>query len=263
MRGSYPRAVAATSIALRWLGLRLSTRLQHRGDVALVAVSNLVIASVGLVFLGTMFHHADGLGPWTARQAWFAWGFAETVAGLFHVCFAGLWVLNQRYLLGGELDRVLVRPVDPLAQVLIDNVALEDLAEVGLGVAVMLAAWPGGLGWRAALVPVYVVSALAVLGGLALIASAAGAWLRHRGTAVGLLVQGASMARYPLDVLGTPVRWALTVALPVGFAGWIPAREFLAEAGAGRWTPVVGMACLGIGVATWRASLRAYTSSGS
>jgi ABC-2 type transport system permease protein len=255
--------VIATSLALRWLALRVSTRLQHRGDLLLVAASNLVIASVGLVFLGTMFHHADGLGPWTARQVWFAWGFAETVAGLFYVVFGGLWVLNQRYLLGGELDRVLVRPVDPLAQVLIDNVALEDLAEVGLGVAVMIAAWPAGLGWRAVLVPVYLLSALAVLGGLALTASAAGAWLKHRGTAVGLLLQGASLSRYPLDVLGTPVRWALTVVLPLGFAGWMPAREFLAEAGAGRWTPVVGMACMAVGIVAWRKSLRAYTSSGS
>ncbi len=247
---------------------RLRTRLAYRGDVFAGFVSGTLLAVVGPVFITTLFQNVSTLGRWTAPEVLFVWGFADTVSGCFYVVFGGLYVLNRRYILGGELDRLLVRPVDAYAQLLLDNLALEELPTALLGLLVMAIALSWGLPspepWRWLLLPVWIAAGLATLGGVVTAIASLGFHLHHRGTAVGLSMQLTSFSRYPLDLFGSPLRWLLTV-LPFGFAGFYGACLFLPrpELQLYAWaTPAVGVVALVGGYAAWRVGLRRYTSVG-
>jgi ABC-type uncharacterized transport system permease subunit len=61
----------------------------------------------------------------------------EASVGLFWVMFKGLYVVNWQYTLEAELDRVLLRPMDPYLQILLDNLNLQDLPVLVLGLAVV------------------------------------------------------------------------------------------------------------------------------
>lgn len=252
----------------RMLRARLAIRLVYRADFVVNALGDLLLAAVGLVFLSTLFRHIPKLADWSMHEVLFCWGFAEAVVGLFFVCFQGLYVLNQRYILGGELDRVLLRPADPYLQVLADNVSLEDLPIFILGLAVMavagqdLAPLPA---YRWLLAPLFVLAGTGVLGGVLTAVSSTGFLLFHRGTTVGLVFQLSVFNRYPLDLFARPLRHFLTFLLPIGFAGFYPASLFLSQS---RWypwawaTPGVALVALAGGYAIWTRSLRHYTSSG-
>jgi len=252
-----------------FLAQRLKVRLAYRLDFLVNAVGEVLLAAVGLVFLGTLFAHIDALGAYSRAEVLFCWGFAETVVGLFFVAFQGLWVLNQRYIVGGDLDRVLLRPVDPYAQVLLDNVSWEDLPLVLLGAGVMAAAAPG-LGavpaWHWAMLPVLLAGGACVLGGVLTAVCSAGFHLHHRGTAVGLVFQLSTFSRYPIDLFALPLRLLLTWGLPLGFAGFYPASflmnrpEWHAYALA---QPFVGAAVLALGYAAFRFGLSRYASTGT
>jgi ABC-2 type transport system permease protein len=253
----------------RWLGQRAKTRLAYRGDFLVTAVGDVLLAAVGLVFLDALFAHVDALGAYSAAEVMFVWGFAECVVGLFFVIFGGLWSLNQRYLVGGELDRVLLRPVDPYVQVLLDNVSWEDLPIALLGGAVMAYA-AAGLGpvpaWHWALLPALLLGGAAVLGGILTTVSSAGFHLHHRGTAVGLVFQLSSFTRYPLELFGAPVRLFLTFVLPLGFAGFYPASFLMPRPEWHPWAlaqPLVGAAALAVGYGAFRFGLTRYASSGT
>ncbi len=248
---------------------RVKVRLAYRADFLALAASNLMLAGVGMSLLLALFQHLDQLGRYTASDMLFSWGFAECAVGAFYVIFGGLYALNQRYILGGELDRVLLRPLHPLAQVLLDNVSLEDLPTVGFGLVVMALVAPGLPAialWKWLLLPLLLASATAVLGGVLTLISSAGFHLHHRGTAVGLVFQLSTFSRYPMDLFASPLRLALTFVLPIGFAGFYPASLFL---GRTEWTayalasPIVGSVCLAAGLAGWRVGLDRYTSSGT
>ncbi len=253
----------------RWLGQRAKARLAYRADFFVTVLGDALLAAVGLVFLDTLFDHVEALGAYTAAEVLFCWGFAETAVGVFFVLFSGLWSLNQRYIVGGELDRVLLRPVDPYLQILLDNVSWEDLPIALLGAAVMAYAAPG-LGpvpaWHWAMLPVLVLAGAGVLGGLLTAVSSAGFHLHHRGTAVGLVFQLSTFTRYPIDLFAAPLRYLLTFALPLGFAGFYPASflmnrpEWHAYALA---QPLVGAGALAVGYAAFRFGLTRYASSGS
>lgn len=269
-RGVDRLPVGAFAALRLYVAQRVKVRLAYRADLVVNALGDVLIAAVGPLFLGTMFQHVRHLGDWSAPEVLFCWGFAEAVVGLFFTFFQGLYALNQRYILGGELDRALLRPLDPLAQVLLDNVSLEDVPIVVLGLGIMGAAVAWGLppvpAWKWALLPLFLASATAVLGGLLTGLASLGFHLHHRGTAVGLVFQLSTFNRYPLDLFARPLRWVLTFVLPLGFAGFYPAVFFLDRP---EWfvyaaaQPAVGLACAVGGYAAWRFGLGRYTSSGS
>jgi ABC-2 type transport system permease protein len=252
----------------RAASMRLKSRLAYRADLVAGVGSGLALAAVGPIFVLAMFAHVDTLAGYTGPEILFCWGFSEAALGLFYVGFAGLYVLNRRYILGGELDRVLLRPMDPYAQILADNLAFEDVAAVASGFLLMgAAAWwglPPVPAWRWILLAPLVLSATGVLGGIATAVASLGFHLHHRGTAVGLLMQLTSFERYPVEVFAKPLRWLITFVLPLAFAGFYPATFFL---GRSEWSafaaaqPFVAAACMAAGYAAWRVGLRRYTSA--
>ncbi|MFZ5476442.1 MAG: ABC transporter permease [Myxococcota bacterium] len=248
---------------------RLKVALHYRGDFVAGAVSNALIVAVGVVFLHALFANVPSLGGWGRAEILFCWGFAETAVGLFHVAFAGLAALNVRYVLGGELDRLLLRPGDAYAQLLLENLGVTDVSVVALGLAILAWAAPGLPplpAWQWALLPVYLVSATAVLGGLLTVFASVVFHLPHRGSAVGLVMQLSIFNRYPVDLFAPPLRVLLTWAVPLSFAGFYGAAFFL---GRPEWRPlayaqpVVAILAMAGGYAAWRVGLRRYTSAGS
>ena len=253
----------------RYLLMRAKVRLEYRGDFLLNAAGDLLVAAVGVVFLWAIFSHVPDIAGWTFHEVLFIWGMAETATGLFFVLFQGLWFVNQRYLLRGELDRVLLRPLDPYLQVLMDNVNLEDLP-VGLLGAGMLAVAIGGLDplslaqWL--MLPVFIAGGVAILGGVLTGVSSAGFRIHHRGTAVGLVYQSAVFNRYPLDIFQQRIQLMLTWVVPFAFVAFFPATWYC---GRTEWLPfafaqpaVAGVVFCG-GVALWKRGLLSYRSPGT
>lgn len=256
-------------VLLRCVALRLQARLAYRGDLLATVGVALLTSAVGPLFLLALFRHIPTLAGWTGPELLFCWGFADAVSGLFYVLFGGLYVLNQRYILGGELDRLLLRPLDPYVQLLVDHLSLEDLPTVGMGALIMGAAlaWglpPLGVGlwlW----LPLSVGMGTCVLGGVLTAVASLGFHLQHRGTAIGLTLQLSTFARYPLDLFASPLRAVLTWVLPFGFAGFYGAVGFLHHpdyATFAGFQPLVAGLSLGLGYGAWRVGLRRYSSRG-
>ena len=88
--------------------MRAKVRLAYRIDFLVGALGEGLVASIGIVFLWAVFRNVPSIRGWSFHEVFFVWGMAETATGIFFVLFQGLWVLNQRYLLQGELDRVLL-----------------------------------------------------------------------------------------------------------------------------------------------------------
>lgn len=265
--GGPPRTRAG--IWLRYAWMRAKVRLAYRGDFALLALGDLLVAGLAVLFLWSLFAHVPHTRGYRFSEVLLLWGMGEASAGLFLVGFQGLWALNQQYLLRGEMDRVLLRPLDAFGQVLLDHLNLEDLPLVGLGLAMIGLALPGlpplGLA-KALLLPVFVLSGALVLAGTLTAFSSLGFWLHHRGTAIGLVYQTTAFHRYPLDLFARPLRWLFTVVLPLGFVAAWPAAWLLGRAelvGPPLLQPLLGPLLMAAGHRLWRWSLRRYRSPGS
>lgn len=255
-----------------WLAVsrRVQSRMAARGDLAAGLLASLLGSAAGPIVVLTLFRQVPDLRGWTGPEVLFCWGFADAVSGAFNVLFGGLYVLNRRYVLGGELDRVLLRPMDPYLQVMLDNLSLEEIPATLLGLVLMGAAAFWGLPtiplWRWALLPAALLCGIAVMAGVISAFASLGFLLHHRGTAVGMVSQLGTFARYPLDLFGAPLRWLLTVVVPFGFAGFYGAVLVLGSADwqwYARLQPVAGLLALALGYGAFRLGLRHYGSSGT
>ena len=261
-RGASPRGIRAL-IYRAWVQLRAP--LRFRVDFLTSVLGNVMVMTVGGTLLATMFQHIPSLGGWSGWDVLFLWAWLETVIALAHFSCAGLLVFNRRYLVNGELDRALLRPGDPLLGVLVDNLASEELPGLGVAGSVLaFAAWKAQLGWAALAIVPGVLGSLAVFASILVVFASLGFHVRHSGTAVGVVFQAASYARYPFDLYPRALRVLLMVGM-FGFLAYLPASTLL-----GHSSPTLGLlhllAAAGAVVVAYGFfcfSLNKYSSSGT
>lgn len=244
-----------------WVQLRAP--LRFRMDFFTSVFGNVIIMAVGGTLLGTLFQHIPTLAGWTGWEVLFLWAWLETVLALAHFSCAGLFVFNRRYLMNGELDRILLRPGDPLLGVIVDNISGQDLPGVLVaGTVLGVAAWHVGLGWAGlALVP-GVLGSLGVFAAILVVFASLGFHVRHTGTAVGVVFQAASYARYPFELYPPAVRLLLTLGL-LGFLAYVPAATLLGRITMGWIHLPVAVIAMALAYGFFRFGLGRYHSSGT
>lgn len=244
-----------------WVQLRAP--LRYRMDFFTSVFGNVIVMAVGGALLGTMFQHIPTLAGWTVWEVIFLWSWLETVVSLAHLTCAGLLVFNRKYLVNGELDRMLVRPGDPLLGILADNVAGEELPGCAVAMTVLgVAASQLGLGWSGLMIVPGVVGSLAVFASILIVFASLGFHVRHSGTAVGVVFQAASYARYPFELYPRPVRMLLILGL-LGFLAYIPAATVLGRITMGWVHLPVAALCLAGAYGFYRVGLSRYSSTGT
>ena len=251
-----------------FVAMRMLVRISHRADFVLNAVGDVLVTVLGIALLSVIYARVPDVRGWTRDEALVAWGMGQASLGVFWMVFPGLYSVNRLYLLDGELDRVMLRPLDPYLQILLENANLHDVSMLAIGSALVMVAGHAGA-WSIvqwAMLPVLITSGGLVIGGLLTGLCAIGFWVQHQGTAVGLAYQLTAYARYPVDFLPRGLAILVTGVIPFAFAGFIPACFYLDRAPYSQlaWaTPLVGSACMAAGYAFFPYSLRRCASAGT
>jgi ABC-2 type transport system permease protein len=245
-------------------------RLEYRGDLIAGFVSDLVYQSVSIIFLLVVFQQVPTLAGWRQEEVFFIYGYFLLPYAFFNALSGGIWDFTDRYILKGELDRLLLRPANSLFQLLLEGVDLEPLVGLITGAAIML--WAGSalhVAWRwydfFILLLMTVGSTLVYLG-VYLALSCIGFWYDGRTGLLPLLWNVNNYGRYPTSIYNRALRVVLSWIFPFAFVGFYPASYFLRPEGFLAWallTPVIGLAFFGLAVTMWRVGIRRYHSTGS
>jgi ABC-2 type transport system permease protein len=200
----------------------------------------------------------------------FIYGFSLLPLGLFNLVSINLYRFAERYIAEGNLDRVLLRPVAPLAQVLFESFNVSGLNELWLGTGIMIYA---GLNLGLSFGPldvlvmlVLVPSAALVYLGVFLGITCVSFWHEDRMGLAPPVYNVIRFARYPLTIYGRGVQAFLLFVLPFAWVAFMPATWFVGDTGHARWallTPVVAAVVAFGALRLWRAGLRRYESTGN
>lgn len=248
----------------------LKVRLAYRVDFAIDLLANLVQAGVQIAVLGVLFAKVPSLRGWTYEQVLFIYGFSLLPLGLFNIVSVNLYRFGERYVIEGHFDRVLLRPVNPLAQILFEEFNIAGVNEIWVGVGVMAYASARlGLAWApvdllalALLVP----AAAAIFTGIFLALTAVSFWFEDRMGLAPPVYNVIRFSRYPLTIFSPLVRLFLTFVLPFAWVAFYPAAWFVGSPELrrlGLLTPLVGVIVLGLAYAVWCRGVRQYASTGS
>lgn len=254
---------------LQWAAIRSS--MQYRLNFAISIVLGAVYQGSGFAFVWVVLERFSAVGGWTFGQVAFLYGLRLVAHGLWGVPFGSLIGLDMR-VREGEFDRVLLRPLNPLVQVMTGELRVGPVGDLCMGIAIVaVAAGQAGISWS----PVTVAFCLAAVVGGAMVE---GAVLLSVWSLSFRLLEAMPLAfladdifsrfgSYPLHVFGAGVQWALTFVLPVAFMAYLPASAVLgvadhAPAWLGWIAPLVGIALFTAAYRFWRRQIRNYQSSG-
>ncbi len=247
------------------------TRLTYRFDFWIEVFSDLLSQGVNLAFIFIVFQHTPSLGGWSQAEIVFVYGFFMIPYGVFSTFF-NIWNFSERYIVKGEMDRVLTRPAHSLFQVLLENVDPPSLVGSFVGAIIMGLSWQQlGMSFHVldlVILLVFVIGAALIYGGIYTAISAISFYSDAPTGIVPLMYNIQSYGRYPVNIYNKLIRFILTWLLPFAFTGVIPASYFLEKkaddiSGLAMLTPVVGCIVFGVALWIWNTGVRRYRGAGS
>lgn len=266
----------ATELAIcrRLIGARIRGQAQYRGSFIAQIVGNLGVQLVELVAILILFSHFGTIGGWDVREVAFLYGLSSLSFGIAHFLGSGLEAFSGM-IRQGTFDRVLVRPVDALLQVLAADMQFRRLGEAIQGSIVLVVAIViGDIDWtwgRIVYLPVVVASGVLLYIALFAIEATVCFWTTEATEVLNAFTYGGSdMAQYPLHIYQGWLRSFLLFVVPIGFVIYLPSLYLLDKPdplglpGAAPFLAPVAATAFGlVAGGLWRLGVRHYRSTGS
>lgn len=245
-------------------------RLSYRADFFIGLATSVTATIFAFGFLLVLFSKIPRLADWSFEQALFLYGFSLIPYGLFNVISLNLYDFGNSYVIEGKFDRVLLRPVSSLFQVIFEAFRIESLHEVVIGlVAIGIASQRMGLDWG--VLDVLLLAFFGICGAIIYLAVflmlvSVAFWMEDRIGIAPPVWNMIAFGRYPLSIYSPYVQFLLSWIIPFGFATFYPTVRLLGrnEFHIYAWlVPVVAAAFAALALFTWRQGVRRYASTGS
>lgn len=258
----------------RLVGARIRAQWQYRTSFLLHLLSQTLVATLDLAVIAAIFGQVDSLAGWSGVEVALLYGLAGVAFGLADVLVSQVEE-GSRHIKAGTFDLFLLRPVPTLVHLCASEFALRRVGRViqplvVLAVALVVAP----IQWTpeaVALIPVTVMSGVAIFGSVWVATSSLAFWTVESQEVGNAFTYGGGLAaQYPIDVLGTWLRRLFTFVVPLAFVAYIPAARLLGRADASglpslaAWaTPAVAAGCVLAARAIWSLAVRHHRSTGS
>ncbi len=248
----------------------VKVRVSYRADFLIGLAASIAATLCAFGFLLVLFSRIPRLAGWRFEEALFLYGFALIPFGLFNVFSMNIYEFGNNFIIEGKFDRVLLRPVASLFQVLFETFRIESFHEVITGL--LAVAWASrrlGLVWSPADLALLVVFSLCggvIYISIFLLLSCVSFWYEDRLGVHPPVYNLIAFGRYPLTIYNQLVQFLLSWVIPFAFASFYPTVRLLGRGemrNVALLAPVVAAACFALMMFTWSRGLRQYSSTGS
>ncbi|MFB6191111.1 MAG: ABC transporter permease [Candidatus Nanohaloarchaea archaeon] len=256
-----------------WLYFRQfwKTRLIYKADFLTGFAAHSLSVVFSLLFLTLLFTQVNSIAGWTFDQMLFLAGVGGFIMNLHHIFLFNIYRLGDEYIVTGDFDRFLLRPLSPLFQVYADAVRDNSVAKLLVNIGILAYAiprldvalfTPGKMLYSAAAI----LSGVLIFAAVYLAFSSTAFWTGRSRAAIWLVFRLSDFRKYPYGIYGKAVQAILVTLIPIAFASFFPAAYLLEKPG---WTNFqVGALIAGpvfylLALQLWKLGLKNYSSTGS
>ena len=224
----------------------------------------------GMIFLYLVFQQIPNLKGWRLEQLIFIYGFAQIPRGIDHLFTDNIWLIAWRYVINGEFDRYMLRPMNVFFQVISEKLQPDAIGELLVGIGLTVYAVSKGIVLLDGLhIVMFVISILAgavIYTSIKLFFASIAFWIKISGPFLQVVYEMADFAKYPTEIYGKGIRFIITWVIPFAFVAYLPAKYFLVS---GSSMGIIGIECV-IAVVFWvvayalfQKGIRIYESAGN
>lgn len=253
--------------------LNLKAQAAYRGEFVLGLFFGLVWQGSMVLFAGVLLLRFPGLGGWKQGDVLLI-ASMRLISHSFYVALFGNLTSLSMFVQEGRMDGYLLRPMRTYRQVLLARFQVSSFGDLLAGVGIfVLAIFRLHIAWtplNASYIVFGTVGGMFVEAGIQTVLAIASLRFTGMYTWTGWFDQMIStFGNYPLNILPSPAKDALTFVFPVAFIAYLPAAIVTghsASTGLPLWltvaSPVIGVGFFFAMKALWYHSLRYYQSIG-
>ena len=245
-------------------------RLAYKADFFIAFFSSMAATVIAFGFVLVLFTKIPKLQGWSFYEILFLYAFSLIPLGFFNVVSWNLYEFGDIYIIQGRFDRILLRPVSTLFQVLSEKFRIESLQEVVTGLLVIgICVRKLGLSWTLAddlWFALMVACGAVIYLSVFLILTAVSFWFEDRVGIVPPVFNMLTFGRYPLTIYNVFIQFMLSWVIPFGFASFYPTTHFLGRRAFTPYfhlVPLVASGFFCLAVMVWNRGVRNYSSTGS
>lgn len=260
------------TISLLYFRQFFLARLEYKWDFLASLFASAVSAAMGIVFVLFLLEGSgvSGLGGWSSDQVLFIYGYAGIATAAFAVVAPNLYQFGDKYIIQGQFDRVLTRPLSSLLQVLSETFNLDALGNllvgfITLGVATVRLNLSFSFFDFIWIIFSGLCGAVILLSVFIIVASLSFHFEDRLGISAPVF-NLVAFGRYPLNVFNRTIQFFLSWIIPFAFVGFYPATYFFSEQMFHRMyllTPIMAAATATVAGLLWRLGVRSYSSTGN
>ena len=260
------------SLYLKLIGASLRSRMQYKVNFLFSAVAYAMISIVDFLLLAAILYRFDDIKGWSLYEVGVLYGIASAGIALYR--FLAPEIHNfERYMIQGEFDSLLIRPVSPLLLLLSKNIDLGKIGGVAQGLLVIGISLVG-LGYEGRVsaslllyIPIAIVAGFVISFSMGLITATIAFWTqRIKDFQTFTLYAPFNAANYPMSIYPGWLKFIFFTVVPVAFVNYVPVIYLLDKGGSLVnlfITPIVAAIALILSYMFWRFGIRNYHSTGS
>lgn len=254
----------------KFLQQYIKTLIEYRADFILGLIGFLFVQSIGVIFIGLIFNNIPSLKGWSFYEILFIYGFAQIPRGIDHVFTDQLWIFSWQTIVEGKFDKYLVRPLNPLFQVIVEKFQPDGFGEIIIGSILLIFSWIK-LGVEVTAIKIIslvivIIFASFIYTAIKLAVASIAFWVKFAQSYLFMVYQLSTFVKYPITIYPAWIRGILTFIIPFAFTGYFPSAYLLGKGGFASgvlMTCFIGIISLLVAYRIWLIGISRYESSGS
>lgn len=249
----------------------LKLRMAYRWDFLASILSNTLVTISGLLFVVFLLggKSVNSMQDWSRDEVLFIYGYSMIAMAMFSCIAPNLYRFGDKYVIEGQFDRILLRPLNSAAQVLFESFNLESVGSLMVGVGVILYS-ADALGITFGLIDLLWIIISSVSGAVILLAVFViiASCSFHFEDRIGIappVYNLIAFGRYPLPVFNDLIQFILKWVIPFAFVAFYPSTHFFERHDFKTFcylTPVIALLFVSLAGVVWRFGVSRYKSTG-
>lgn len=246
-------------------------RMQYKMNFIFSVVSYGIIMMIDFVLLAAILNRFDSVKGWNLYEVGMLYSIASISLSLYRTVAPEIHEF-EKYMIEGEFDSLLIRPVSPLVLLLSKNLDLSRIGGILQGVIILCLslyhlAGTLNLGLLLLFLPIMLISGWTISFSLALVTATIAFWTqRIKDFQTFTLYAPFNAANYPMNIYPGWLKIIFFTVIPVAFINYVPMLYLLDKGGSLYYLllpVIVASLFLYLSLAFWNFGIRFYHSTGS
>ncbi|WP_312114991.1 ABC transporter permease [Brevibacillus reuszeri] len=250
----------------------IRAQMQYKLNFLTSAATTGMIMVLDFLILSAILYRFNDVVGWNIYEVGLLYGISSVSVSTYRL-FAPEINDFEKYIIQGEMDQLLIRPVSPLLLLLTRNLDLSRLGGIVQGISILCLSMIGLTAqekevWLLLLfMPVAIVSGSVIYFSIALSTAATAFWTHQiKDLQTFTIYAPANASNYPIGLYPSWLKWMFYTVLPIAFMNYVPMLTLLGKTH--HWyfpllTPVVAALALLLSLRFWAFGIRHYHSTGS